>query len=155
MTVPVVQGTPVPSSYAYEQQSPYVVAEEYNNYPIEPQKKFQDVPWAVLFIGHLIAMLAILSLNIAGAQYGGGSSYGGLVWFIAVIAIVSIAVSCASLSLMMKFPTEIVKTALVFSVIMSLLMAVFGFMSGQILFGVMGLVMFAIGVCYAKTVWAR
>lgn len=155
MTVPVVQGTPVPSNHIFEQQSHYVAAEEGNTFRDEPQKKFQDVPWAVLFLGHLIAMLALLSLNIAGLQGGGGGTYGGLVWFIAVTAVVSIAVSCGSLSLMMKFPTAIVKTALVFSVGMSLLMAVFGFLSGQIFVGVMGIVMFAIGICYARMVWDR
>jgi hypothetical protein len=56
---------------------------------------------------------------------------------------------------MMKFPNAIIKTALVFTVGMSLLMAVFGFLSGQIFAGVMGIVMFAIGICYARMVWER
>lgn len=155
MNIPIVQGTAVPTNYAQEQQPPYVISEVHDSYPIEPQKRFQDVPWAVLFIVHLIAIVAIIAINIAGLQYGGGSSYGGLIWLVAVTAIISIAVSCVSLSLMMKFPNAIIKTALVFTVGMSLLMALFGFLSGQIFAGVMGIVMFAIGICYAKMVWER
>lgn len=166
MTIPVVQGTAVPSGgqYDYAQSTPYVVAEEGDyqqsfkneNEESASQKKFQDVPWAILFIGHLIAMIAIISMNIAGMEGGnGGSAYNGVIWMVGLTAVISIFVSCASLSLMMKYPQTIVKTALVFSVGMSLVMAILGFMTGQIWFGVMGLVMFAIGVCYAKMVWER
>ena len=161
--IPIVQGTAVPGGGHYAESTPYVVATEgadfssFNNehQPV-PQKKFQDVPWAILFIGHLIAVITVISLNIAGIQDGNnGSSYNGVIWMVGVTAVVSIFVSCASLSLMMAYPQTIVKMALVFSVGMSLAMAVLGFMTGQIWVGIMGLVMFAIGVCYAKMVWER
>jgi hypothetical protein len=56
---------------------------------------------------------------------------------------------------MMRYTTELVKIALVFSVIMSAVVGILGFMSGQLMMGIMGLAMFAIGICYAKAVWPR
>jgi hypothetical protein len=170
-SIPIVQGTVVPSGGQYVpsggqygDSAPYVVAAEDGNFAqqsfkneTEPQRKFQDVPWAILFIGHLVAMIAVISMNMMGAEggNGGGGSYSGVIWMVGVTAVVAIFVSCASLSLMMKYPQTIVKTALVFSVGMSLGMAIVGFMTGQMWFGISGLLMFALGVCYAKMVWAR
>lgn len=163
MTIPIVQGTAVPSGqYAEPHYSqPYVASEEgdvmnFSNNEPQAQKKFQDVPWAILFILHLAAMLVVISLNMAGMQGGGGGGdYNGVIWMVGMTAVVAIGVSCASLSLMMKYPQALVKTALIFTVAMSLAMAIMGFMTGQMWFGILNLVAFAISVCYAKLVWYR
>jgi cation transport ATPase len=154
MNIPVVQGTAVSSDVPYADSS-YVMdvahSEPHNH---EKQTKFQDIPWAILFIVHLIVMIIVISLNGSGGGNGGGS-YGGIIWLVALTAVVAIALSCASLGFMMKFPGALVKVSLFVTVGMSLAMAVAGFLTGQIWVGICGLLMFAIGVCYARSVWSR
>lgn len=56
---------------------------------------------------------------------------------------------------MMQFPRVLVRCALVFTVVVSLLFAVLLAMSGQILMAGLGFLNFAIAVCYACAVWNR
>ena len=119
-------------------------------------KQFNDVIWAVAFYAHLIAMITLCSLNIAGTDYDQiDGSFNGLVYVVGLCAFVAIGVSSAMLSVMMKYAEAFTKAALLFSVAMSGVVAVLGLLSGQMLMGILGCVMFAIGICYAKLVWPR
>jgi hypothetical protein len=163
MNIPIVQGTAVPSGGqlsdpgAYNQ--PYISSDDghvatFSNEPSQQSvKKFQDVPWALLFVAHLVAMIVLIVVNIGNLQ--GNVAYIGVIWMVGLTAVVAIGVSCASLGLMMQYPQTIVKAALIFSVGMSLAMGIMGFVTKQMWFGVMNLVFFAIGICYIKLVWQR
>lgn len=163
MTIPVVQGTAVtadPSSYS---QSAYVVASEDGNFQQpsgpdqhEKQTSFQDVPWAILFVAHLVAMMVVISMNLAGnGGQAADASYNGVIWMVGLTAAVAIALSSFSLGMMMKFPAGLIKVSLFVTVGMSLAAAIVGVMTGQMWFAISGILMFALGVCYARAVWPR
>jgi hypothetical protein len=163
MTIPVVQGTPVAADHPYDQSS-YLLTGEEGNFPTPSgphnhakQTNFQDLPWAMLFVAHLITMIVIISMNLAGGGNGGqaDTSYNGVIWMVGLTAVVAIALSSTSLGLMMSYPGALVKVSLFVTVGMSLVMAITGLVMGQIWFGICGLLMFAIGVCYARAVWSR
>lgn len=159
MNIPIVQGVAVPSGT--QDLTPYVTTDEGHVTAFratenqQQQKQFQDVSWAFLFVAHLVAIVTIIMLNISSYEGGGGSNYNGVIWMVGFLAVLSIGISCASLGFMMRYPTELVKSALIFSVGMSGAMAVLGFMTGQVWVGLFGLLSLAIGVCYAKAVWQR
>jgi hypothetical protein len=170
MNIPIVQGMAVPAGGEVPQatymnpNTPYITTEDGNvtEFHAEEQpKQFRDVIWAVIFVIHLAAMFVIISLNISsinddGEEGGGiGSTYNGVIWLVGVTAVTSIGIGSAALGLMMRYTTALVKISLVFSVIMSALVGILGLMSGQMLMGIMGLAMFAIGICYAMAVWPR
>lgn len=56
---------------------------------------------------------------------------------------------------MMRFPRELIKLALFFTIATSLAMGILGAMSGQILMAVFGFLNFALAICYAYFVWNR
>jgi hypothetical protein len=178
MNIPIVQGTAVPSGDGDMTQqaiytnhnTPYMATNDGHSTPfmatndgnvtefkaeVQP-KQFRDVPWAVLFWLHLAAMIVIIAMNMSAMEDGGDfSAYNGVIWMVGVTAVASIGIGSFSMGLMMRYPTELVKVSLVFSVLMSLLVGILGFMAGQMLMGGLGLVMFFIGICYAKMVWPR
>lgn len=170
MTIPIVQGTEVPNGgyqAPTDHYNPYVGAADdgrigdpaHNNSPATDEKprQFQDLPWAALFVVHLVVIVAVCSVNLSMNDDGDGASgaSAGVVWFVGVTAVVSIGISCASLSFMMQYPKALVKMALLFSISMSLVMAVLGFISGQTWMALLCLLMFVIGICYARMVWPR
>ena len=111
--------------------------------------------WAILFIVHLIIMIAFICIGLqsgTGIQEG---SYGPIVFMVVCTGSVGVVASLASLSFMMKNAEALVQAALVFSVFTSLLIAILGLMTGSILMGVLGLISFGVGICYAKLVWPR
>mmetsp|Transcript_22250 Transcript_22250/g.52364 ORF Transcript_22250/g.52364 Transcript_22250/m.52364 type:complete len:498 (+) Transcript_22250:81-1574(+) len=187
-SIPIVQGTAVPvggeggaagknsyqsqqNEYGFGDNDVYVAAPS-ENQPFnnnnnrvgreeqQQPSQFRDPIWAVAFILHLIAMVGVISYNLAAGAGGGGdaassSSIGGLLFLTGVCGLAAVGIGTLTLNLMMKFPKEMVKASLIFTVGMSLFVAVIGFMSGQVFFGCLGLFSFAIGVCYAKLVWPR
>jgi hypothetical protein len=48
-----------------------------------------------------------------------------------------------------------IKVSLIFVVAMSGVWAVMAFLSGSIFAGVLGLIFFALSLCYARAVWSR
>lgn len=164
--IPVVQGVAVPSggtayvpaSSGYDEHSTYTGG-EFNGVKGEVQpKRFNDAAFAFLFVAHLIVMFVILSMGTASfAQNGGGNGgdYSGVIWCTMTCGLVAVGLSTLALGFMFKFATELVKTALIFSVISSLMIGVLGLLSGDMLMTILGFVFFAIGCCYAYFVWAR
>jgi hypothetical protein len=65
------------------------------------------------------------------------------------------ALGTATLQFMMKYPVQLVQSSLIITVALSGIIAVVGFVSGDMFAGGLGLVFFAIGVCYARAVWPR
>ena len=128
-----------------------------------PITQYQDVFWALLFVAHLIAMIVVIVLGMTGnnnAEGGGGEqqasvSSGTLFFLIGVTGLAAIGLSASALSFMMNHTEKLVQTALIFSVATSLAIGILGFVTGSMLMGGLGLLSFAIGLCYAKIVWPR
>lgn len=124
---------------------------------------YRDVFWAVLFVFHLIAMVAIIAVNMgagaaAAANGNGGvadTDYSGVCYLVGITAASTIALGSATLRFMMKYPAELVKGSLIVTVGLSGVIAAMALLSGQAFAGIILTVFFAIGICYAKAVWPR
>lgn len=169
MTIPIVQGVTVDDARAapYTQNyssygasdsdykdytSVQVLEERRENVP----RQFQDVCWAIAFYLHLFAMIVIISIGLAnnqGSLMEGG--YGAIIWLVVVCGASAIGMATLALTFMFRNAEILVQIALVFSVCTSLAMGIVGFVTGSILMGVLGMLSFAIGICYAKLVWNR
>lgn len=124
-------------------------------------KQFNDVFFSILFGLHLVVMGVLLIGAISGGNGGyynnndGGGSVGGMVYACSVCGVFAAGLSTVSLGFMMKFTHQLIQTALFFSVASSLALSVIGFLSANLLMGILGLVSFAFGCCYAYFVWSR
>mmetsp|Transcript_36165 Transcript_36165/g.79151 ORF Transcript_36165/g.79151 Transcript_36165/m.79151 type:complete len:505 (+) Transcript_36165:52-1566(+) len=124
-------------------------------------KKFNDLPFAIAFLAQLVVMLVFLvtytgSGGNNGQQADGTSyDYTGVAFAVCVCGVFALGMSTLALGFMMKFSHQLVKAALFFSIGLSLAVGIMGLLSGQVLMGVMGLVSFALGCCYAYFVWGR
>jgi hypothetical protein len=172
MTIPIVQGVAVSSAPTTSYSSYHGVSgsdpfSKSGGHPSDGEilvleerrtRKFQDVGWAIAFYLHLAAMLVVLFAGLA-ARSGGDSAQGGshasIIWLVTVCGIAGIVMASLALSFMFRNADILVKIALVFSVATSLAMGIFGFVIGSILLGVIGMLNFAIGICYARLVWNR
>jgi len=155
--VPIVQGVSVNSapqdtSHVQNLNSGDYGSTEYNANKGETQpKQFNDIFFAILFYAHLGLMGFLLVGSLGGQQNDGG--YGGITYLCTVCSIFSIGLASVSLGFMMKFATGLVKMALFFSIGCSLAIGIIGFMCGQLLMGILGLVSFAVQCCYTYAVW--
>lgn len=161
MNIPVVQGVTVDNKY---QSAPYQSVEPTPNLRAAPIKQFQDVIWAVLFLAHLVIMVVVIGSGFSLSAFGGGGgggddgdggNLGGILFFAGCTGAASIGLSVSAMGFMKRYAEILVKMALFFSVGFSLAMGVLGFMTGNMLMGIMGVVSFAIGCCYAYIVWSR
>lgn len=179
--IPVVQGVAVPSGGNYHSQpaggyhsqpaqqptTGYVEAstfgvsgpanDNFNGVKGEKQpKQYQDAFWALLFVGHLVVMVVVMTgYSLSMQNNGNGYSYGGVAWCVTMCALVAVGLSSMALGFMMQFATELIKAALIFSVASSLLLGVVGLLSGNMWMGLLGLLCFLLGCCYACIVWGR
>lgn len=181
-SIPIVQGTAVPESqYSKNTYSAAATSipnngDNFSNEPTiyddqpqqvqqyqQPQQQpnqYRDVFWAVSFVLHLGAMLFVISMNIAANNGDGGdgdgiSAYTGLFILVGICALVSVGLSTATIVLMMRYPTEMVKLGLIFSVVLLGFFAVLAVMSGDMMMTLLGIFFFAITICYVKAVWSR
>jgi len=129
-----------------------------------PQQQFQDVVWAVAFVLHLVAMIGVIVMGMQSssnsnaddnAEGGGASLSGNIIFLVGITGVAALALSVGALTFMMNHAESLVQTALIFSVVTSLAVGILGFMIGSIMMGVVGLISFAVGICYAKIVWPR
>jgi hypothetical protein len=162
MDVPVVQGTAVPGEepkytspnedYSGDEFAPISAQ---GGRPDQQPSAYRDVIWAVAFYAHLVAMITIISLNMQNGGFEEGGAYSGILKLVGILSLSTITLGSATLQFMMKFPTELVKASLIMTVALSGAIAVLGLLSGQVFAGVLGIIFFAIGVCYARAVWPR
>lgn len=173
--IPVVQGVAVPSNGQYNPQpahqghqgsTGYVEAPTGSNFGMAPTsdfngvkgapqpKQYQDVFFAILFVGHLVVMMFVMA-GLTTFSNSNGYSYGGVVWCVSMCALVAVGLSTAALGFMMQNTTLLVKAALFFSVGMSLVVGVMGAMAGSAWMAIFGFAAFLIGCCYAYFVWGR
>jgi hypothetical protein len=125
----------------------------------------RDPFFAVLYIVHLICIVAVaFALGIPSLSKNSWAKGDATNDSVEVTGIVVTAVTSAfftflcgigALFVMMKFATLVIQIALVSSVVLSLLVAVASFATGNIVGGILGLVFFALSACYAWCVWSR
>ncbi len=181
-SIPIIQGTPVPPPggqqyQQYAKQSYEPTSAGYSNNagvsytnqdatisfgnPVQHQQQsnqFRDVIWAILFLGHLAVMFFLISANLANGGEGGDAaagSFSGIYTLIAISAAVSIGFSTVSIALMTRFPTEMVKAGLIFSVALMGAVALSLILAGGLFGALFGVFMFAITAYYVKIVWQR
>jgi Plasma-membrane choline transporter len=134
-----------------------VTADELRALRQNPRKKFQDVIWAVLFWAHLVVMVVVISIGLSSAGQAGvySSDSAGVLFCVGVTGLVAVGLSIIALSFMMNNTETLVQAALIFSVACSGIVAILGFMAGDLLMGIVGTISFFVGICYARIVWPR
>lgn len=175
-SIPIIQGTPVPApggqpynknSYnepttaSFQNNQEATTTINFDNHAAQQQpNQFQDVIWAVFFVLHLAGMIFLISMNLANGDNGGegaaaAGSFTGVYALIAIAVLVSVGFSTASIALMMRYPTEMVKAGLIFSVFLVGAMALSLVLAGGLFGALFGIFIFAITAYYVKIVWPR
>lgn len=126
-------------------------------------KQFNDVGFAIAFLAHIVFVIGFMVFvpasaannNNEGGEDMSDVDYTGAISLMGTCAVFGVFLTTFMLSFMMKFAKQLVKIALIFSIGMSGVLALLGLMFGQILMACLGLLQFAVGICYAYYVWSR
>ena len=174
-SVPIVQGVAVDGSgkaanlvpsqdvyYVDPMTAPindYGSGQQQHGMHTKQPNQFRDVFWAILFIGHLVPLVMYAIYSSTQEDNGGDQaapiSVGPHIVWLSVVALVSVGLASVSLEGMMRHADVLVKISLIFSVVFSGLLGVYGLMIGQLMMTIMGFLSCAIGCCYAFAVWNR
>jgi hypothetical protein len=155
----IVQGTKVDSPFGANPGTT-----NFSNQPSQPSNDddeaaktgCKDPFFALLFYINLFAIVAVATVyGPAAFEDTATVTYGGYIAAVVVTAIISLLASGIGMLAMMKWPETLIKASLIFVVVMSLVYCIFMFIIGSLIGGIIGLVFFAIGVCYARAVWSR
>jgi hypothetical protein len=170
MSAPVViQGTPVGSPHAvsayasnhhhhHQNQNQNQNQTPSGNSEHEEKKTSgcRDPIFVFLFYGNLAAMIAVAAIYGPSAFDDAATyNYEGYVMAVIIVALISLIFSGLGLLILMRFPETIIKASLIFVVVLSLVWCVVSFLAGSIGSAILGLVFFALGVCYARMAWPR
>ena len=131
-----------------------------------PIKQYQDVIWGILFVAHFIGMITFIVYSfmnpVTVTNEDGSTSTtnvaalnGKIIFLTATTGMTAVGLSAISISFMMHHAKILVEVGLLFSVATSLFIAIVGFMMGSIMMGVIGIISFAVGICYTYAVWSR
>ena len=157
----VIQGTAVQQPAFGSSTEPMGVEQGNNNNAggdHQPAKGgCKDPLFAILFyinVGAIAATAAIYG-PAAFDDATGDFTYEGYIYAALISAVFSLLLSAVGLAVLMAIPETMIKVSLIFVVVASGVWAVMAFINGSIIAGVMGLIFFAIGVCYALAVWSR
>jgi lysylphosphatidylglycerol synthetase-like protein (DUF2156 family) len=116
----------------------------------------KDPIFALLFYCNIIAIVAVAVVYGPNAFDDNTSSdYYGYLYAVVITAVISLGFSGIGLLVMMRIPETMIKAALIFVVIVSLVWCILSFLTGNLIGGIIGLVFFAISVFYARAVWSR
>lgn len=133
-------------------------------------KACKDVPFAIVFNLHLVAMVGvavlfgrdILQESVNGITSSGTSdenidanNYNGVIYTTAIIGGLTLITSSIVLTFMIQFASILIEAALIGSVVLSLIACVMSFLLGSLIGAVFALIFFAINICYARYVWHR
>jgi hypothetical protein len=154
----VVQGTSVETPFGASPQPTSLSNQQFDHSNDDEAAKTgcKDPIFAVLFYINLFAIITVAAVyGPAAFEDTASTTYTGYIAAVVVTAIISLFASGIGLLAMMKFPETIIKVSLIFVVVMSLVICIMSFLAGSLMGGIIGLVFFAIGVCYARAVWSR
>ena len=135
------------------------------------ETRCNDIPFAILFYLNVIAIFAVAILTGPDALESNGEDnnsssnnnndedmtreYDGLLYAALICVFLSIFGSLGGVGVMMCIPETLIKAALIFVVILAGIWMVALFLSGSIFAGIIGVMFFAISLCYARAVWPR
>ena len=154
----VIQGTAVggpsgagPQDSSYDQN--FVKGEK-------QESKCRDPIFSFLFYGNIIAIIVVVIMFGDAAfqavdETTSDLNYLGFLYAVLICGIFAMILSGVMLLVMMRIPTILIKTSLIFVVVMSLVWAIAGFIMKNWWVGIFGLIFFFIGMCYARAVWSR
>ena len=153
----VVQGTPVGNPYVAT-ATPVQPSNPTTTTRGEQQASSCNDP---LFAGLLYANVA--AILIVAALYGPDAvndetstqDFRGYVWTSLVCAVLSFVAAAGAVAVLMCIPETLIKVSLLFVVALSGVWAAMAFLSGAFGAGILGVIFFAISVCYARAVWGR
>jgi hypothetical protein len=158
----VVQGTPVSAPATSTQQYSTNVQSDVTNGNWEGKGEKQpnrcrDPIFAILLYANLAAIIAVAATLGQGAfeNITIGADYLPYMYAVLICCGFSLFFSFVVYLFMMRFPETLVKTSLIFVVILSLVWCIMAFLSGSFVAGIFGAIFFFIGVCYARAVWSR
>mmetsp|Transcript_51375 Transcript_51375/g.124026 ORF Transcript_51375/g.124026 Transcript_51375/m.124026 type:complete len:480 (+) Transcript_51375:221-1660(+) len=163
----VVKGTAVPAPEPVAEPmgvshptSGTQVASGADDHPQDaPKTGCNDFIWAFLLYGNVAAIAAVAAIYGPGSfgesDSSSGYDYTGYVWAGLILAVISVILSGLGLGMNMCCPELMIKLGLLFVVIMSGVWMVLSFLAGQWFMGILGVIFFLIGICYARAVWSR
>ena len=158
MSTPVVvQGTAIQPAFGSSPQPVYNNGAAPANVEHEPAKGgCKDPIFAILLYINVAAIAAVAIVYGPNAFADTSSeSYNGYIYAAVISCFLSLILSAVGLAVLMAIPETMIKVALIFVVIMAGVWAAMAFVSGSIFAGVLGVIFFAISVCYARAVWSR
>eukprot|EP00566_Odontella_aurita_P000653 CAMPEP_0113560250 /NCGR_PEP_ID=MMETSP0015_2-20120614/19329_1 /TAXON_ID=2838 /ORGANISM="Odontella" /LENGTH=546 /DNA_ID=CAMNT_0000461939 /DNA_START=158 /DNA_END=1800 /DNA_ORIENTATION=+ /assembly_acc=CAM_ASM_000160 len=155
----VVQGTAVASPYDHASGVQPAELQDSSGEFTRGEKqevRCRDPIFAILLYANVGAIAAVVGAYgtkefedaVSGASDLSGYLYAAHGFFLIVF-------SALGLSVMMACPETLIKTSLIFVVIMSGVWAALAFWAGNIIAGVIGIVFFLLMCCYARAVWSR
>lgn len=165
MATPVVQGTPVSSPYGGEttglSTGPGVAGTGTEQH--EPKKTgCKDPLFAILFYVNVAAIIAVCSIYGKDALNSPNNStfdYEQLAYGALVFGAASLVFSMGGLLFLMQYPAFMIKCGLIFVVIMSLVSAIYIFISPggslKYFWGALAILCFLGTCCYARYAWSR
>jgi hypothetical protein len=114
----------------------------------------RDPIFAVLLYINVIAMAVVAGHYGPGAlkdanNNKGKTDYNGYIYLVIVTAVISFVFSGLAMVILMRIPEFLIKTSLIFVVAMSGVWAALAFAAGNVAGGIIGLIFFAISICYA------
>jgi membrane-associated HD superfamily phosphohydrolase len=156
----VVQGVPV--GQAYPQQQQHHSGGHHSTGITKGEKQAtscRDPLFALLLYANVAIIIGIAATYGPGAMTADNNQqktdYAGYVAGTAICAILSFICAGVGLAVLMCIPETLIKVSLIFVVALSGVWAVIALLSGSIFGGIMGVVFFALSVCYARAVWSR
>jgi hypothetical protein len=161
----VVQGTPVANPHYAQPSAPYATSPTaYATAVTNPSEKGEtqetkcnDPIFAILFYICVIAIVAVAVTYGPDAVSAptGNFNYTGVVKATIIVVVISFFGAGLGMAFMMAFPETLIKASLIFVTVMAGVWMAMAFAVGQYLMGALGLIMFAMSICYAFMVWAR
>lgn len=159
----VVQGTPVTApaqQSTFEQsgeQQQVVTDGNWGGKGEKQPNRCRDPIFAILLYANLAAIIAVAAALGQDAFQGitVGGDYLPYMYAVLICSGFSLVFSFLMYLVMMRFPETLVKTSLIFVVILSLVWCILAFLGRSYIAGIIGAVFFFISVCYARAVWSR
>lgn len=159
----VVQGTAVASPYDHgtaEVQSGAAPSGDFEK-GSKQEVRCRDPIFALLLyanVGAICGVVAAYGTSAFEKAFGDANStidWAPYLYAAAVTGVFSLVLAVIMFLVMMKIPKFMIKTSLIFVVILSGVWCVIAFIGGNIIGGIIGAVFFLIMMCYARAVWSR
>mmetsp|Transcript_15710 Transcript_15710/g.43342 ORF Transcript_15710/g.43342 Transcript_15710/m.43342 type:complete len:497 (+) Transcript_15710:85-1575(+) len=132
----------------------------YEDMGSKQEVRCRDPVFAVLFYATIAAILIVaIAYGPDALDYNdddeSDNDYEGYVISSVIVAFLSFFVSAGGVAVLMCIPETLIKVSLLFTVVIAGLWMVLSFATGNIGAGILGIIFFALTVCYVYCVWSR